>query len=51
MSAQEDSTLGVRPVKDVLTGHRWLWLAAIIGAVVICFAAVAGLGSLVSGGQ
>ncbi len=49
MSPQEDSALGVRPAKDAPTGHPCLWLAA--GAVIICFAAVAGLGTLVNGGR
>lgn len=50
MSVQEDGTLGVRPVKDAPTSHPWLWLAAIIGAVIICFAAVASVGTFVNGG-
>ena len=50
MSIQEDGTLGVRPVQDAPTSHPWRWLATIIGAVVVCFAIVASVGTLMNGG-
>ncbi len=50
MSVQEDVTFRVRPVKDAPTSHPWLWLAAIIGTVIICFAAVAIAGTPINSG-
>jgi hypothetical protein len=50
MSIREDGTLGVRPVRDAPTSHPWRWLATIIGAVIICFAIVATVGTLMNAG-
>lgn len=50
MSLQQDGTLGTRPIEQAPTSHPWRWLVTIIGAVVVCFAIVAGVGTFVNGG-
>jgi hypothetical protein len=48
MSFQEDGT--VRVAHDYEGNHPWKWLATIVCAVIICFAAVTTAGTFINGG-
>jgi hypothetical protein len=48
MTFQQDGT--TRIAGDSAGNHPWTWLAAIAGAVIICFALVATVGTFINSG-
>ena len=50
MSIQQVGTLGQRPIEAAPSSHPWRWLTTILGAVIVCFAIVATVGTFVNGG-